>query len=76
MHELVTAVEAHATIAEPSRSVDQASHQQPVGFQKMDAIGWIPARQGLVGGDGGDAVEQRRVEGEGWDGRAAGRTPR
>jgi len=52
VRELVAAMDAYATIAEPSRSVDQASQQQPVGFEKMLGIGGIPARQGLVGGDG------------------------
>ena len=52
MHELIAAVDAHATAAEAARGVDQASQQQPVGFQQMLGIGEIPAGQGVVGGDG------------------------
>ena len=52
MHELITAVDAHATGAETSGRIDQPSHQQTMGLQEMGAIGWIPARQRLVGGDG------------------------
>ena len=52
MHELIAAVDAHATAAEAARGVDQPRHQQPVGFQQMLGIGGIPAGQGVVGGDG------------------------
>ncbi len=54
MHELIAPVDAHATDAEASGRIDQPSHQEPVGLEEMGAIGWIPARQGLVGG--ADAV--------------------
>jgi hypothetical protein len=52
VHELITAVDAFTTATEAAGAFDQPSHQQPVGFQQMRAIGGIPAGQRLVGGDG------------------------